>query len=319
MGDKIKKFYKDAKRSLSKFVKTIKYCHKTFHSSIIFLFFDIIWCRIFYRTNLKEYRVFEFPLIDHKKRKTYLVYRKYKKYQKRLYDEDTLHMLNNKILLYKRIVKRKYINIKESSFKEFELFALENKKVLARKTSDSFISSNKTYELKDFRSHAFMLEKIKDDKNYLVEPSFEQDKLLNKISDNLITLIIITLNNKNTTSIISASIKFKDQDKIINGHIDVKNLCIKGSLRDENNNIVNRDLNNYKIPSLEHAFEEVVKASNELNSIKEIEWSVCLTNNKKAYIVDANVSEDLLFEQTPEYLRNRIGLKPYYDKFLNRL
>ena len=85
------------------------------------------------------------------------------------------------------------------------------------------------------------------------------------------------------------------------------------------NRIYNLDIDGYRIPSLEKAFILVHKCAGELSEIREIEWSVCLNENGEAYLVDANVSEDLIFEQTPEYLNNRVGLRYYYKNYLSRI
>ena len=221
----------------------------------------------------------------------------------------------------KNYLGREVIDADDLSFKEFEVFALKYKDLLARKVNKSFLSSNKVYHLKDFRSHAFMLDKIKEDKNVIVEPLFKQDPLLDKISNNIVTIIIITICNPSTRriSIVSACVKFRESETTINGYIDVKTLSVKGHLRDNNNRIYPKDVSGYKIPSLTKAFDLVKVLASELDEIREIEWSICLTEDGKAYLVDANASEDLVFEQTPEYLKNRVGLKPFYERQMKGL
>ena len=321
MGEAIKKLFRNIGKCLKATHRTINAVQRRKFNLRLIILLDLIWCRIRYRIKLKEYVIFEFYLIPGFLRDTYISIKEYESYKPYLYSPDTLHILNNKKLLFARLKKylnRPVIDVNDCSFKDFELFALKYHDVLARKSNKSFLSSNKEYYLKDFRSHAFMLDKIKLDDNVIVEPLFKQDPLLEKISSNLVTIIIITLCNVNTKKIhvTGACIKFRENETTINGYIDVNNLSIKGHLRDNTNRIYPKDIDGYKIPSLQKAFDLVRKLASELDEIREIEWSVCLTDKGEAYLVDANVSEDLVFEQTPEYLRNRIGLKPFYKRHM---
>ncbi len=318
----MKKFFNKIKKCFSAVHSTVTFVKKRTTNLRIFIFFDLIWCAIRYGISLREYKIFEFYRIGSYKRSTYLSIKEYNRYKKKLYSTEILSILNNKDLLFTRLKKhlnREIINVNDMSFKDFERFALANKNLLARSKNKSFLSSYKIYRLKDFRSHAFMHDKIKSDNNIIVEKEFNNDPLLSRISDGLVTIIIITLHDRGRTKIVSSCIKFKDGDNIVNGYIDVKNLCIKGHLRDNNNRIYNLDIDGYRIPSLEKAFILVHKCAGELSEIREIEWSVCLNENGEAYLVDANVSEDLIFEQTPEYLNNRVGLRYYYKNYLSRI
>jgi len=321
MGATIKRIFKKIGKCLKETHKAINAVQKKKYNLRLFILLDLIWCRIRYRIKLKEYVIFEFYNIPGYIRNTYISIKTYESYKKYLYSPDILHILNNKKLLFARLNKylgREVIDVNDVSFKDFELFALKHKDLLARRPNRSFLISNKEYHLSDFRSHAFMLDKIKDDNNIIVEPVFKQDPLLDEISTNLVTIIIITLCNSNSRriSVVGACVKFREGDVTVNGYIDVKTLSIKGHLRYNNNRIYPKNVEGYRIPSLKKAFDLVSVLASELNEIREIEWSVCLTDKGEAYLVDANVSEDLVFEQTPEYLDNRIGLKPFYKRHM---
>ena len=51
--------------------------------------------------------------------------------------------------------------------------------------------------------------------------------------------------------------------------------------------------------------------SKELEEVRQLEWSF-LVGSKKVYLLGANVWDDYVFTQTPEFLRNKIGLMSYY-------
>ena len=318
----MKKAFKEIGKCLKATHNTVSYVVKRCNTLRIVIFFDLIWCRIIYHMSLREYKIYEFWMINSNKRSTYLSIREYEKMKKTLYSKEILNILNNKPLFFERLKKfigREIINVNEMSFKDFENYAHENHDLIGRSKTKSFLSSYKIYHLKDFRSHAWMLEQIKNDNNILVEKEFKEDPLLHAIDEDFTTVVIITLHHNGKTSIVSSCVKIKEEDKMINGYIDVNNLCIRGHLRDNNNKIYDKNVDGYKIPSLENAFRLVSICARELSEIREIEWSVCIDETGKPYLVDANVSEDLIFEQTPEYLNNRIGLRNVYKKYLRRI
>ena len=321
MGETIKKIFVKIGKCLKATHKTINVVQRKKFNLRTIILLDLIWCRLRYRIKLKEYVIYEFYNIPGILRKTYVSIKTYESYKRYLYSPSILHILNNKKLLFERLknyLGREVIDADDASFKDFETFALKHSDFLARKANKSFLTSQKIYHLKDFRSQAFMLDKMKADKNVIVEALFKQDPLLDKISNNLVTIIIITICNPSSRriSIVSACIKFRENETTINGYIDVKSLSVKGHLRDNNNRIYPKDVNGYEIPSLKKAFDLVKVLASELDEIREIEWSICLTDKGEAYLVDANASEDLVFEQTPEYLKNRVGLKPFYKRQL---
>ena len=75
--DNSKSFWKQVKRVLKEFKRTIVYIYRKTKYLYIFLFFDMIWCLIRYGITYNEYRIFEFYDINCSKRKTFISQRKY--------------------------------------------------------------------------------------------------------------------------------------------------------------------------------------------------------------------------------------------------
>ena len=199
------------------------------------------------------------------------------------------------------------------SFKEFEDFAFDSKKVIARSSKESFIKSYKVYDLSNYRSPAFMLDDIKKNKHDLVEKDVFTNKILSKINSDLVIINVTTLK----LEIISSSLKFKENNHIISGCIDIKKGTIKGHFKDEDGNNYSNEFEGYEIPK----FDEIIKITKELADklyeVSEVEWTFSINNKGNVCLLDANKWEDFVFAQTPEFLISRIGILPKYKKLLS--
>ena len=314
---KIKKTYKKVKNFFKHLNKSINYMHDLSGIPRFILFFDIVWCRIRYGLSHNEYRIYEFYNIDGNKRKTYLNIRRHKRMEKYLLDEKIINVINDKDLFLKRFdeyVKRDVIDVDDLSFKEYENYCLKNKKILCRSNKSSFLKTYKIYDVKDFRSPAYMIEKIKKDKLVLIEKCYSQYKKLKEINEELVLINVTSIYNEGKCNIISSSIKFKDGNEIISGSIDTKNGVLVGHLKDSDGKNYSNKYAGYEIPKYEEIIKRVKKLSKEMEEIKEIEWTFSINSRGTIYLMDANIYEDFVFAQTPEFLKNKIGFYPQYKK-----
>ncbi len=303
------------------FNKNIRYVHRKTKVLKIFIFFDILWCKIRYLISSNEYRVYEFYFMKNKERKHYLSKAVHNFYQRFLCPKKLLHMLNNKENLYTRLngyTRRNIIDINDIRFKEFEALARENESFICREKEGSVFKSYKVYSLNDYRSPAFLSEKIKDDKKYLIEKKFEQHRLLREISEEYIFVNFVTVFNANRVDVISSSIKFRDGSFMITGHVDLKNNCVDGKLK------INRikdygDGENYPLPKLDRAIKLVKECAKELSEIKEIEWSVCFNRRGDPYLMDARIWHDIIFAQILNNGVRKKGLKDYYKELMRKI
>ncbi|MDD6272311.1 MAG: hypothetical protein PUA90_02185 [bacterium] len=321
MIEKTKKILIGIKNKLKKLNKNIRIITKNTNKIYIIILLDILLCKILYNTSSYEYRIYEFYNINHNKRKTYLSKYRYELKRKIHNNKKILNVINNKEKLNLRLKKylnREVVNVNSLSYKEFENIMFETKKILCRSINSKFIDSYKIFNLEDFRGPGFILEKIKDDKLLLVEKSFNQNKTLNKISSSLVLINVTTISNDNKSEVLSLTISFKENDKIIKGFIDSKTMCIKGHLRC-NNEIYKEEVIPYKIPHLKDIITYAKSISLELSEQKEIEWSFALSENNDIYLLDANIWDDYEFVQIREYLNNSIGILPKYKNILLNL
>lgn len=321
MKKELKKFINYVKKHLKALNKSILYVKHDSCKLYVEIFFDIIWCYIRYGIDYDEYRIFEFYNIKSEKRKTYISSTYHDDLIKKINKYSKISNLKSRRKFYDIISKylnRKVYFIKDLSFKEFELLALDKKKFFCRSLDNFNEEKTKIYDVKDFRSPAFLLDRIDKENLEAIEVYISHNKELNKFDSDSI-LNIVTLSNKNKTSVVSSSIIFKNIG--LTGFIDIKTGCIKGKLRDSKG--ISYDVipsskekfHNFKIPNFEEACNLVTEVAPLFDDICEIEWKLYISNTK-VYIIAANLWEDYDFAQIPEYLKNRIGLLSIYKKIL---
>ena len=319
--DKIKKFFKKVEYYINHLNRNLDYIHNRSGKLRIVLFFDIYYSMIRYGTTINEYRIFEFEKTSSEKRKTFMTIFKHDLMRSYLNDKDKISLITDKELLYSKFkdyFKRDIYDVNKMSFKEYEDFVLKNKKVLCKDKNLNYVKSYKIYDVKDFRSPAFLIDKVKNEKCFIVEKCFKQKKELNQINEDLVIINIVSVYS-NSPDIIAGSIKFKNNNEIISGNIDIKNKCIKGHLKDSDGLNCSGEFDGFIIPKYDNIISLVKELHEQIKDIKEIEWSFSITSRGTIYLMDANPWDDFVFSQTPEFLNNRTGLYPYYKKNKRRL
>ena len=84
-------------------------------------------------------------------------------------------------------------------------------------------------------------------------------------------------------------------------------------MKDEHDNVYSF-FNNYELPFYDNIKKQAIKLALELSEIKEVEWSFTVNSRGTVLLMDANIWDDTIFVQQPEYLYNKVGLKPKFKK-----
>ena len=320
MSNSIKKFYNKIKHIIKLNHKTIKYVHDISGNMRILIFFDLMWCKIRYLVNTNEYRIFKFYKINGSLRKTYLTKKVHNIFYRLYINENILNIINNKEkfnIRFKDYINDEIKNIKELSFKGFEDYSIKHNELLCRSKEASFLNSYKIYKLDNFRSPAYMSDKIIKDKLVLVIPKIKQHKDLEQITNDYVLINIVSICSNNKVNLLTSTIRFRDDNRIITGYVNVDTGNLTGNLKDEHDNVYSY-FYNYSIPSYDKIKELTKKLALELSEIKEIEWSFIVDYKGNVHLIDANIWKDTEFTQQPEYLIDNIGLYPKFIEYLKK-
>ena len=230
--EKIKKAFREIKYNFKHLNRNLNYIHNRSGKLRICLFFDIYYSMFRFGSSINEYRIFEFEKTSCEKRKTFMTIFKHELMLPYLNNKNKNNVLTDKEIFYNKFkdyIKRDIYDVDKMSFKQYEDLVLKNKKVICKNRNSNYALSYKIYDLKDFRSPAFLIDKVKNDKRYIVEKYFKQKKELNEINSDLVIINIVSVYSSKP-DIIAGSINYKNEDGTITGYFDIKNKCIKGNL-----------------------------------------------------------------------------------------
>ena len=109
--------------------------------------------------------------------------------------------------------------------------------------------------------------------------------------------------------------KFEDGEEL-KGYVDYDEGVIKGSFRDnKGESYTKKNADGFKIPLLKEAIKLAKECAEATPDVREVEWNFCISS-KKVYLMNANLWEDVMFLQTPEYLVRRNGILPRYKDMM---
>lgn len=325
MKKQIKKVFNNLKKDLKSLNKTIKEITKRSNKLYIVILLDIYICYLKYSITYDEYKIFEFENVDKNKRDTYIGKNRKEYINKHLNKKHALNILNNKTkfnIKFDKYLNREIINIKDISYKEYEDYVKDKKEITCRcETPDE--RRTMKFNLKDYRSPAFILDIINKNKLYYMESTHKPNKLLEKINkNNLTTISIVTIHRKSTIDILYAEINMYLKDKTLSSKIDLKTKKTIYDFIDEKYNVykvhpeTNEKLNDIELPLIDEMINIAKTCAISVDEISEIEWNFTLSNTK-AYLVSASIWNDYIKAQIPNYLKNSISFMPYYRKVIN--
>lgn len=331
MKEKINKLLKYIKKQLKQINKTINYVHSKNNRFRICIFFDILWCYIYYSISYNEYRIFEFYNLKYENRKTFLSKIGYDVLKKRTNNHKYMSTINNQkkfINEYKELLKRNILDYKDLSFKEFEVFILNNPEILCLSYDKSKFER---LNVNNFRSSAYMLEYMKNNKLNIFESSQSEINAISKLNPFSINYIsIVTLLTKDDVDVVFASltlginkeyIKNALDENTISGKIDLKTSSLVDIFRDKAGNLYKEHpvskikFAGYKIPKFEESIKIAKRFAKVNTNIRQLEWRIVITKNGPI-VICAFPWDDFYIAQLPENTVKRKGLIPYYNRNL---
>ena len=191
--DNIKKNYK-------KLNNVISYINNKYYIGKLYLLIDILFCKIKYKANLNDYKMFSMYLLNNKERKTILTSGKNLILTNKLNDYSKLHIFENKNEfneVFGDYLKRKWMFINRKNYNEFECFIKNMDYIIAKpndNTEGKRIEKIKVgdYSIKELYNY------LKDKDLLLVEEVIKQHNYLNKLyskSINRVTVVTILYND----------------------------------------------------------------------------------------------------------------------------
>lgn len=323
--DNIKKNYK-------KLNNVISYINNKYYIGKLYLLIDILFCKIKYKANLNDYKMFSMYLLNNKERKTILTSGKNLILTNKLNDYSKLHIFENKNEfneVFGDYLKRKWMFINRKNYNEFECFIKNMDYIIAKpndNTEGKRIEKIKVgdYSIKELYNY------LKDKDLLLVEEVIKQHNYLNKLyskSINRVTVVTILYND--ITYIISINLNLGNNSIVdslkrggMTNKIDIETgtslhpFCDRGLNNYYFHPVTKEKINNIKLPYINEIKSLVKDLSKIIKTVRYVSWDIAITNDGPILIGASPLPN--IYYQIYVHNEDNKGIMPLIDEILNK-
>ncbi len=323
--DNIKKNYK-------KLNNVISYINNKYYIGKLYLLIDILFCKIKYKANLNDYKMFSMYLLNNKERKTILTSGKNLILTNKLNDYSKLHIFENKNEfneVFDDYLKRKWMFINRKNYNEFECFIKNMDYIIAKpndNTEGKRIEKIKVgdYSIKELYNY------LKDKDLLLVEEVIKQHNYLNKLyskSINRVTVVTILYND--ITYIISINLNLGNNSIVdslkrggMTNKIDIETgtslhpFCDRGLNNYYFHPVTKEKINNIKLPYINEIKSLVKDLSKIIKTVRYVSWDIAITNDGPILIGASPLPN--IYYQFYVHNEDNKGIMPLIDEILNK-
>jgi len=306
--------------------------HKKRKKPTLYYFFDMIWCGILYGAGYSDYVEFEFDLLNHKQRKTYLTSNINNNIIRKYNDKRYWHIFNNKVEfngVFKNFLKRDYLYLKEASLEDFQKFLKGKTKVCVKPIDQTAGAGVEIVNIDENTNIKELYQKLLDNNQHLVEDFIVQHHEMNALfSRSVNSLRIISfLKDDGEVVILRAVLKIGMRDGIdnhCNGGVYTflnDEGVVEGAAADDFGNdytvhpISHAPIKGFKVPKFKEACEMIKEAGKVVPQIRFVGWDVAITEDGPV-IIEGNEFCGL-FQMKASISKDKIGDLPRFREFMD--
>lgn len=313
------------------FFSIINEIHKKTNKSRILIFFDIVRTVIKFGNGYMDYFEFEFYLLNDEERQTYITAYINNNIVKKYNDKEEMQKFDDKITFnntYKRFLKRDFIDLNNSTQKEFEDFLRKHRKIICKIPDGTGGKGIRVIEIDKKTKYDQLYNDLKIDNLVLVEEYLVQHEEMNRLYDNSVnTLRIITFLDENGVHILKTILKIGNGGHVDNfssggmytfvdesGKVYVPAIDEKGNIFEEHP-ISKTKIVGFEIPM----YDEVVKLISEVGKINDkvryVGWDVAISE-KGPVLIEGNPFSGI-FQVKPSISGIKTGDLPNFRKYMD--
>ncbi len=332
---KIKYIYRVlSNASFKKLFKVIDRAHEKSGKSKLFLFLDIVNCAFRYGAGYNDYLIFAFWNMNHRQRSTYVTRLYNKKVILKVNDPRYAHIFDNKNEFYERFDKylhREWLDMAKIDAAAFDDFVKRHKTVVAKPNDSESGKGILVVSEGDYANPEAEFEELKQKRIGVIEEKLIQhDDMMRLHPASLNTLRIATLVTRDgDVQIAFAGCKIGNKGKFVDNMENDGLYCPIDRETGEINGVahtsalVNYEVHpmtgirliGYRIPYVKEALELCKKAALEIPEFRYVGWDIAILQDGPA-IVEGNNYSGYDFWQLPEHTPDKIGLKPFFEKYI---
>lgn len=324
--DNIKKNYK-------KLNNVISYINNKYYIGKLYLLIDILFCKIKYKANLNDYKMFSMYLLNNKERKTILTSGKNLILTNKLNDYSKLHIFENKNEfneVFDDYLKRKWMFINRKNYNEFECFIKNMDYIIAKPNDNTEGKRIEKIKVGDYNSIKELYNYLKDKDLLLVEEVIKQHNYLNKLyskSINRVTVVTILYND--ITYIISINLNLGNNSIVdslkrggMTNKIDIETgtslhpFCDRGLNNYYFHPVTKEKINNIKLPYINEIKSLVKDLSKIIKTVRYVSWDIAITNDGPILIGASPLPN--IYYQFYVHNEDNKGIMPLIDEILNK-
>lgn len=318
--------------NIKKLNNVISYINNKYYIGKLYLLIDILFCKIKYKANLNDYKMFSMYLLNNKERKTILTSGKNLILTNKLNDYSKLHIFENKNEfneVFGDYLKRKWMFINRKNYNEFECFIKNMDYIIAKpndNTEGKRIEKIKVgdYSIKELYNY------LKDKDLLLVEEVIKQHNYLNKLyskSINRVTVVTILYND--ITYIISINLNLGNNSIVdslkrggMTNKIDIETgtslhpFCDRGLNNYYFHPVTKEKINNIKLPYINEIKSLVKDLSKIIKTVRYVSWDIAITNDGPILIGASPLPN--IYYQFYVHNEDNKGIMPLIDEILNK-
>lgn len=281
----------------------------------IWYYFDYLGAFIVHGASINDYFAYKFFQLRYNGRREYITYRRYHKIQDVCNpDSVEIEKCRDKIKFnthFSSYLGRKWLDINNSTFEEFNDFLKSIGDVVFIKAIDSFRGIGvKSCNIKDIDNKA-LFNQLHDNKEsrYILEEKIEQNGELaefHKWSINTIRIITVYDTTNDKVNIMSANLRVgRNKDHRDNLHsggiatqIDIETGIIYSPGFDQHNNLFlvhpdsKKQFLGFKIPYWEECKRYVTEVAKQLPSVRYVGWDIVSKGDGSFVLIEGNDNAD---------------------------
>ncbi len=311
--------------------KVAKKVSKKAKKPFIVIFIDIIYCGFKYQAGYYDYQEFEFYLLNKEQRKTYLTRGINNSLVNKYNNKEYWYILQDKIEFNKRFnkyLKRDWLDLRESSLEDFIKFCSNKEYIIAKELDNC--GGKGIDKIKVDKNIKEIYDKLKDNKQYLVEELIVQNSKVSKLySGSVNTLRLFTFFDGKETYVINTIFKIGNNgfvDNFSSGgmytFVDNKGKIIVPAIDQDDNKIeihptTKEKILGFEIPNYDKACDMVKEAAKLIPEVQYIGWDVSILENDVC-LVEGNEFPGV-FQIKPSFdnKKDHVGLIPEYKKYMD--
>lgn len=297
----------------------------------LFILVDMAWCSVRYEAGYFDYHEFEYHLLNHRQRKTYLTRPQANTLVIKLNKREFSTNFSDKSKFnraFDKYLGRAWIDVREADAVALESFVRKHKKVMA-KVTDSLagygVEKLESDRIEDYTAlHAQLLEK----RQFLVEEFLLQHPEMSRLAPPSVnTLRVVSYFDGEKVHLLAHVLKMG------NGITDMDNFGQGGmyTVIDEHGHthyaafdkvghkfsihpVTGVDITNFQVPMFEKVIEVVDSAARVFPQVPYVGWDIAITPTGPA-IIEGNYNTGV-FQMKPSLTGVKTGLLPRYKQII---